>query len=456
MRADDGRHRRPVPAGRNGHRGPGAPEGDHDSASGPLPRAGTRGRPGGRSGRAGARRPGAPACGAGGRSAGGRRQDGGRVRGLGRDVPAIHVGRHPEPRPAGREPGPGARRPRHRRARLRRGSTTGSPAPTRRAAAGRCSPSGGTSTSRMPDLLAVVEERRAAEGQRAGPPPPWRSRRDRPRRSARRPSREACRGWSWLDRTTVGQRLGPNARSRRRIAARERRRRPGPASGAPSRRRGGAASGRPRPRSCRRTARRPTSGPGAHRRWPGTAPAAPAGPAGRCRRRGPGGPTPSTRAGAGWTAGRVLEERVEDVEPEAIDAAVEPAPDHRELGGLDRRGCASSARAARAGTCAGRTGRGPARTSRPVRRTTTPSCWAAAARRAASTPAGSRHRYQSAYGPVRDAARRPTNQGCSSLVWFMTRSSTTRMPAAWASSTSRSKSASRPEQRVDRAWSLTS
>ena len=30
--------------------------------------------------------------------------------------------------------------------------------------------------------------------------------------------REAWRGWSWFDRTTVGQRSGPNARSRRRIA----------------------------------------------------------------------------------------------------------------------------------------------------------------------------------------------------------------------------------------------
>jgi hypothetical protein len=33
----------------------------------------------------------------------------------------------------------------------------------------------------------------------------------------------------------------------------------------------------------------------------------------------------------------MLEEGVEDVEPEAIDAACEPAADHVELGGLDRR-----------------------------------------------------------------------------------------------------------------------
>ena len=44
-------------------------------------------------------------------------------------------------------------------------------------------------------------------------------------------------------------------------------------------------------------------------------------------------------------------------------------------------GCASSGRAARAGTCAGRTGRGADPTSRPTRRRTTPSCSAAAASR---------------------------------------------------------------------------
>ena len=48
---------------------------------------------------------------------------------------------------------------------------------------------------------------------------------------------------------------------------------------------------------------------------------------------------PRGRAGLLRVRGQVgvLEERVEDVEAEAVDAPVEPAPDHRPLGGLDGR-----------------------------------------------------------------------------------------------------------------------
>ena len=37
------------------------------------------------------------------------------------------------------------------------------------------------------------------------------------------------------------------------------------------------------------------------------------------------------------SSSRVLEERVEDIEPEAVDPAIEPAPDHVTMGLLDRR-----------------------------------------------------------------------------------------------------------------------
>ena len=42
------------------------------------------------------------------------------------------------------------------------------------------------------------------------------------------------------------------------------------------------------------------------------------------------------------------------------------------------------------------------------------------------------HTYQSAFGLSR-LWRDSTNQGCSSDVWLMTRSATTRMPRVWAS-----------------------
>ena len=139
----------------------------------------------------------------------------------------------------------------------------------------------------------------------------------------------------------------------------------------------------------------------------------------------------------------VLEERVEDVEPEAVDAALEPAADHRRASPRARPGCASSRRAARAGTCACRTGRGPRPTSTPSRRRTTSSC--SASRRARTgrvTP--SRHRYQSPYGP--DGSRRDSsNQRWAELVWFITRSSMIRMPRRCASATRRSKSARVPK-----------
>jgi hypothetical protein len=55
----------------------------------------------------------------------------------------------------------------------------------------------------------------------------------------------------------------------------------------------------------------------------------------------------------------------------------------------------------------------------------------------------SRHTYQPRFGDVRDA-RDSTNQGCWSLVWFGTQSTSTRSPRSWASATRRSKSASVP------------
>ena len=145
----------------------------------------------------------------------------------------------------------------------------------------------------------------------------------------------------------------------------------------------------------------------ARRRSPGTGRSGPAGPAGRSRRGGPGA---STRSCPGATRigrhVRVLEEDVEGVEPEAVDAAVAASRGPSRTGRPRPPGPASRARAARPGTCGGRTGRGPGRRSRPGRRTTTPSRWAAAVGRRRSVPAGSRHRYQSAYGAVRRRARR--------------------------------------------------
>ena len=75
----------------------------------------------------------------------------------------------------------------------------------------------------------------------------------------------------------------------------------------------------------------------------------------------------------------MLEEDVEDVEAEAVDAAGEPRPDHRRAAAASTAGCRQS----RSGCCREEgvvveLRRAAARTSRPGRRTTTPSRSAAA------------------------------------------------------------------------------
>ena len=124
---------------------------------------------------------------------------------------------------------------------------------------------------------------------------------------------------------------------------------------------------------------------------------------------------------------RVLEEGVEDVEPEAVDAAVEPAADHLPLGGLDGRrppvqlGLLDEERVEVELLAA----RDPLPS--PARRRTTPSCSAAAVRRRAragrvapQVPVGVRA------GPCRREAT--GTRGAASLVWFITRSRITRIP----------------------------
>ena len=51
--------------------------------------------------------------------------------------------------------------------------------------------------------------------------------------------------------------------------------------------------------------------------------------------------------------------------------------------------------------------------------------------------------YQSAFGLSRDE-RDSMNQGCWSLVWFITRSEMIRIPRRWASSTSATRSSMFP------------
>ena len=145
---------------------------------------------------------------------------------------------------------------------------------------------------------------------------------------------------------------------------------------------------------------------------------------------------------------RVLEEDVEDVEPEAVDAAIEPAADHVELRRLDRRvapvqlGLLDEERVHVELLARGLVlpGRAPEERQPVVGR-----------QRVAVGVVTGRVAPQVAVG-VRPLARRATawNHACWSLVWFITRSRITRMPRACASRTSRSKSASRPEQRIDR------
>ena len=191
----------------------------------------------------------------------------------------------------------------------------------------------------QPELLAVVEERRAAEGQQQD-------------RGGRR------------DRVAIG-RSPADVREPRRVAGlivvREHERRPAAAPKAASRAVDGRAHGLGRP-WCRRSA--PSRRRDGHRRsGPRPSPDRPVeqladGHPARVARRGSPGTAPMQRrevrlvAVVTWTwrvpRGRprsrrvrgqvgVLEEDVEDVEPEAVDAAVEPAADHPELGGLDRR-----------------------------------------------------------------------------------------------------------------------
>ena len=140
----------------------------------------------------------------------------------------------------------------------------------------------------------------------------------------------------------------------------------------------------------------------------------------------------------------VLDDAVDHVDPEAVDAAVQPEAQHVVHGLRDVPGCANSGRAAAAGTSAGSTARWPHPRSRRGRREK------ALDQLFGGEPSGlgSRQTYQSRYGLSR-LERDSWNQGCWSELWFGTRSRITRMPRAWASATSRSKSARVPKSRVD-------
>ena len=92
-------------------------------------------------------------------------------------------------------------------------------------------------------------------------------------------------------------------------------------------------------------------------------------------------------AGAGQDAPvgqcRVLRDEVDDVHPEAVDAAVEPPPHHGVHRRPDLAGSPSSGRAGRWRTRAGSTRRWPRRTARPAPRTSSAS---SSARRPAYRP----------------------------------------------------------------------
>ena len=236
------------------------------------------------------------------------------------------VRRQRQPRTARREPATGLAGPGHRRASLVDRSHHGKSA-LACLAGGSMAWSFGTTMPGIPEFLPVVQERRPAQGQRQHGGRLGANRRRGS--SVTGPARHDAAA----DRDCERDRRPP-IRSEGRFAPVD-----GRAQGVPSTARESSsqsntrcavASARPPGRPSRRTARRPTSGRAARRRSRGTRRGGPAGPAGPCRRRGPGAPrrTSPGRSGLDGRSG-MLQEVVEHVEPEPVDAALQPAPDHR-------------------------------------------------------------------------------------------------------------------------------
>ena len=206
-----------------------------------------------------------------------------------------------------------------------------------------------------------------------------------------------------------------------------------------------AVSAPRRPRSSRRTARRPTSARARVDDGPEPADEGRAGPAGRCRRGGPGGSRPSSRAGVGLDGSPGCLRKTLNVSSRNPSTPRSSQP-------RTMSNCAASTRGyapVELGLLGqervvDRTGRAPARRSRPARRTTRPSRSAAAARPrrvdpgrvAPQVPVGAWAR------SGRGGTRRTTGarRSCGSSRGR----GSTRIPRRWASPTSRSKSPSVP------------
>ncbi len=143
----------------------------------------------------------------------------------------------------------------------------------------------------------------------------------------------------------------------------------------------------------------------------------------------------------------VLGDEVHDVHAEAVDAAVEPEAQHAVHRRFDRRHVpvevgllreeAVQVLLAAAGSSSVQAG--------------VP--WRNAERQLFA--GASRHTYHSACSAAA-LDRLSTNHGCWSLVWLGTKSSRTRIPRAWASVSSSSRSARSPNNGSTSQWSLMS
>ena len=286
------------------------------------------------------RRPGGPASSPGGRSAGDRATG----PNLGRHAASatfrvVDIGSEPKPRPAGRETGAGPGGPRHRRPAARPVPPAKS-GPTHALPVGRRSPRAATSTSLHPELLAVVQERRAARVSSTTAAARAIASRSSP------PTEAASASVTWLivvrERRRSASGRSPKAASRSAI-------------GRPDR------AGRPRrPSELPVEDEVPIGGQAGRRLDRPVEQLADRHPAGLLVDDRPERPmqlqevglvaivdvdlaVPGRRPRLGRVGAqlRVLEERVEDVEPKAVDATRQPAADHLELGLLDAPASAS-------------------------------------------------------------------------------------------------------------------